>query len=1348
MHHSSTPERARAQRLVLLFLFCLAALIFCAAKISNPVNTLFLFRSAAPIAMPLQENNASQTASSDANTAQNPSAPIATRKGEDEERTKNGKTDNGSLHFFFRVHWQYSTALDHTLRLVGFATAIGSGVLPPLMTLIFGSSVDYFNDFEEGRRSGDDLNDKMTANALWLLYLFIGRLVLVYVHSTCFGIVGIRVTSAFRLDFVRSLIRQDVSYIDSCSSGTVSSTIANNADMVENSSTEKVGSLVQNLSMFIAAFVVAFTQQWKLTFVTATTLPVLFIGYGITFGLDAKIEAEIMEIYNQAAGLVQEALGSVRIVTAFDASAKLSRKYDAPLARAQALGFQKGPVIGGQWSVEFFTTYCAYALAWYYGIKLLNRGEAGEGGQIISVLLAVLLGTTAASNVAPGFGDFAKASAAAQGMFAIIDHESEIDALDDSGKQPPQCDGSIELRNIGFAYPSRPSEQVLRDVSLTFEAGKVTALVGSSGSGKSTIVGLIERWFDPTCGNIFLDGHDVAELNLGWLRGHIGLVQQEPVLFSDTIYNNVAHGLYRTPMEKLPESEKRELVRQACLQAFADDFIQELPQKYDTKVGEGGALLSGGQKQRVAIARSIISDPQILLLDEATSALDPEAESKVQASLDNVSKRRTTILIAHKLATVQKADKIVVLNRGQVIEQGTHDQLLNRGGAYHELVNAQTLDTGTENFPTPLTTAVSVASVAEKSSSRQPVEPKRTVAVQDDGEKADENAHEDQDISRKLSLVKVLLTIFRQQRTAWPLFFFGIVCSTIGGGMFPGQAVLFGYSITTLQIPPGEYLVSRGSFWALMYFVFSLGILVCYLGVGFFWTMASSHASRFYRREYLDAMLRQDVSFFDVRGHGAAEMTSRLSLHPEAIRNMVNTNMALIIIIFVDVMSTSVLAIAVAWKFGLVVVAVGMPTLFCAGYFRLRLEMANHDRLKDMYLECARFASEAMSSIRTVSSLTLEQKVLDSFQSRLDECSRRELRGKMVTMLVHAFSESVSLAVTSLAFWYGGKLLSQGEYALRDFFIAFMAVLIGSQTAGILFGFSSDVSKAHAAANHIIALRESRPPINTSTGRIVATTRSEKAPVIEFQNVNFAYASRPDHNVLKGLNLRIQKGQSIGIVGASGCGKSTIIALLERFYDVTSGQLLVGGIPLSELDVHHHRSNIGLVSQDTMLFQGTIRENVLLGLHDNEKDEATANERVERACRSANMHEFILSLPEGYSTNVGNRGIALSGGQRQRLAIARALIREPDLLLFDEATSALDTANEALVQQAIESVARERPERTTIAVAHRLSTIKRCDCIFVLHDGQVDDKGTHEELVGRRGRYYAMVMAQSLDRET
>ncbi|GKT93660.1 LOW QUALITY PROTEIN: ABC transporter [Colletotrichum tofieldiae] len=890
--------------------------------------------------------------------------------GQKKAKSDDGKTKKpGTLHYFFRVHWSYSTLLDHNLRLLGLIAAIGAGILPPIMTIVFGSSVNSFNEHETGEISGSELYRGMSQNALWLLYLFIGRFFLVYIHSTCFGLVGIRITKAFRIDFIRSMIRQDISFIDNLSPGTVSSTISNSADMVENGSTEKVGSLIQNISMFIAAFAVAFTQQWKLTLVTATTLPVLFIGFKITFGLDAKIEAEILHIYNRAGGLVEEALGTIRVVTAFNVRGRLSRKYDESLAAAQKLGFRKGPIIGIQWSVEFFTIYCAYALAWFYGIKLLNDGSIAGGGQIISVLLAVLLGTSAASNVAPGFGDFAKASAAAQGMFEMIDRKSDIDPLADTGDRPPKFNSSVELRNVSFAYPSRPSVPVLNNPGV--RSWQSYGIGWCLWVWKKYHRGLVERWFDPTSGTIHVGGHNVADLHLRWLRGQIGLVQQEPVLFRDTIYNNVVHGLYGSPMDDLPEPEKRELVRQACIQAFADDFIQELPQKYDTKVGDRGALLSGGQKQRIAIARSVISNPPILLLDEATSALDPTAERKVQASLDNVSKSRTTIMIAHKLSTVQKADKIVVLSRGEVIEQGSHQQLLDLG----------------------------------------------------------------------------------------------------------------------------------------------------------------------------------------------------------------------------------------------------------------------------------------------------------------------------------------------------------------------------------------DVAKAHSAANHILDLRASQPPINTSTGIKALPASGEESAIIELRDVTFAYPSRPDHLALNNLNLKIGKGQSVGIVGASGCGKSTIIGLLERFYDVTSGQLLIEGRQLQDLDVHHHRSRVGLVSQETMLFQGSISDNILLGLPDDEAIAPNAHERVERACRSANMHDFISSLPEGYATDIGNRGVALSGGQRQRLAIARALIREPDILLFDEATSALDTANEALVQAAIEAVTREKPGRTTIAVAHRLSTIQRCDRIFVLHKGQVVEEGTHHELFHRRGQYYEMVLAQSLDRE-
>lgn len=284
-----------------------------------------------------------------------------------------------------------------------------------------------------------------------------------------------------------------------------------------------------------------------------------------------------------------------------------------------------------------------------------------------------------------------------------------------------------------------------------------------------------------------------------------------------------------------------------------------------------------------------------------------------------------------------------------------------------------------------------------------------------------------------------------------------------------------------------------------------------------------------------------------------------------------------------------------------------------------------------------------------------------------------------------------------------------------------------------------DTTKAHAAANQILHLRTQKPPINSSTG--IQISSNDTGIAIEFQNVRFSYPNRPEHPVLRNLNLKIHHGQTIGIVGASGCGKTTIITLLERFYDINSGQILIHGQPLSSLDVKSYRATAGLVSQDTMLYQGSIRENILLGMPD---DGAVSEETLVEACRSANIHTFIASLPEGYDTDAGSRGLALSGGQRQRIAIARALVRNPTILLLDEATSALDSQSEKVVQRALETAAKGR---TTVAVAHRLSTVRGADCIFVLDNGRVVESGTHGDLVKRRGRYWEMVLAQSLDRE-
>jgi len=497
-------------------------------------------------------------------------------------------------------------------------------------------------------------------------------------------------------------------------------------------------------------------------------------------------------------------------------------------------------------------------------------------------------------------------------------------------------------------------------------------------------------------------------------------------------------------MDQLPEIEKRELVRQACIQAHADEFIQELPDKYDTKVGDRGGFLSGGQKQRVAIARSVISNPRILLLDEATSALDPTAERYVQAALDNVSKSRTTIMIAHKLSTVQKADKIIVMNRGRVMEQGSHHDLLMMQGAYYALVNAQNLS---------IQSTEAHAGDEKTTAQEDGLELQKATTEASLVHTARSELKSDDDVSRKFSLARCIWIIFKEQRHLWPFFLGGFVASIGAGGVFPAQAVVFSRSILVFELPRSK-LRDRGDFWALMYFVMGLGVLVCYASLGLLFTVAAFYATRFYRSEYFAAMLRQDIAFFDIEGHSAGAMTSRLSTDPQRLQDLISANFGLILIVIVNLLGSCTLALAVGWRLALVVIFGCIPPLFFAGFTRMRLEMTSQDRTSKIYHESARFASEAVGAIRTVSSLTLEEKVLQKYGEKLASTSKKDLRHAAVSMVLFGLSDSLDLGAAGLGFWYGGKLLSEGKYDVETFFTVFIAIIMGGQAAGFLFGFT------------------------------------------------------------------------------------------------------------------------------------------------------------------------------------------------------------------------------------------------------------------------------------------------------
>ncbi|KAK9670872.1 hypothetical protein K7432_017328 [Basidiobolus ranarum] len=406
-----------------------------------------------------------------------------------------------------------------------------------------------------------------------------------------------------------------------------------------------------------------------------------------------------------------------------------------------------------------------------------------------------------------------------------------------------------------------------------------------------------------------------------------------------------------------------------------------------------------------------------------------------------------------------------------------------------------------------------------------------------------------------------------------------------------------------------------------------------------------------------------------------------------------------------------------------------------AGVIRMKMMNGYQAQQKIAYEHSAQLACEAASAVRTVASLTREDDVSRMYHLELEGPVQAGVRNAFGSSFIFALSQAIVFLVNALGFWYGGKLMASGEYDMQKFFVIFMAIVFGAQSAGNIFSFVPDISKATSAASNIINLLDRKPLIDVSAneGENISSVEGR----VTYKNVHFRYPTRPGVAVLRGLDLDILPGQYAALVGPSGCGKSTVIGLTERFYDALSGNVMIDGKDVRQININDLRKHVALVGQEPTLYDMTIKENICFGL----VERVPSQSEVEQAARDANIHDFIVALPKGYDTPLGSKGSQLSGGQKQRIAIARALIRNPKILLLDEATSALDAESEKVVQTALDNASKGR---TTIAVAHRLSTIQKADVIYVFKGGVVNERGTHEELMSLRGQYYELVMQQDL----
>ncbi|KAJ9187945.1 hypothetical protein P3X46_003353 [Hevea brasiliensis] len=1236
--------------------------------------------------------------------------------------------------------FSFADSTDVLLMITGTVGAIGNGVSMPLMSLLLGQMIDSFG----GNQSDKDIVNIVSKVSLKYVYLAVGAGAAAFLQVTCWMVTGERQAARIRSYYLKTILRQDIAFFDKeTNTGEVVGRMSGDTVLIQDAMGEKVGKFLQLMATFIGGFVIAFVKGWMLALVMLSAIPLLVLAGATVSILISRMATRGQNAYAEAATVVEQTIGSIRTVASFTGEKRAISVYNKYLQIAYKSGAHEGFASGVGIGIVMLVVFSSYAMAVWFGAKMiLEKGYSG--GQVINVIVAVLTGSMSLGQTSPCMSAFASGQAAAYKMFETIDRKPEIDAYDTSGRVLDDIHGDIELKDVYFSYPARPDEEIFSGFSLSIPSGTTAALVGHSGSGKSTVISLIERFYDPKSGEILIDGINLKEFQLKWIRGKIGLVSQEPVLFSSSIKDNIAYGKDGATIEE---------IRAAAELANAAKFIDKLPQGLDTMVGEHGTQLSGGQKQRIAIARAILKDPRILLLDEATSALDAESERVVQEALDRIMVNRTTVIVAHRLTTVRNADMIAVIHRGKMVEKGTHSELLeDPDGAYTQLIRLQEVNKETEQAPQDYSRSEISMESFRQSSQRRSL--RRSISRGSSrnsshhslslsfglptGFNGPENDLADvEDFPSKEQIPEVpIRRLAYLNKPELPVLIVGTIAASINGTILPIYGILISKAIKTFFEPPHE-LRKDSKFWALMFTTLGLASFVVHPFRTYFFSVAGSKLIQRIRSMCFEKVVHMEIGWFDEPEHSSGAIGARLSTDAATVRALVGDALAQMVQNIATAVAAMVIAFTASWQLAFIILAL-IPLIGVNGVVQVKFMKGFSADAKMMYEEASQVANDAVGSIRTVASFCAEEKVMQLYEKKCEGPMWTGVRLGLISGIGFGLSSFFLFCFYATSFYAGARLVEGGHITFADVFQVFFALTMAAVGISQSSSIGTDSTKAKAAAASVFAIIDRKSKIDPSdeSGTTIENVRGE----IELHHVSFKYPSRPDIQIFRDLSLTIRSGKTVALVGESGSGKSTVIALLQRFYDPDSGHITLDGIEIQKLQLRWLRQQMGLVSQEPVLFNDTIRANIAYG----KEGDATEAEII-AAAELANAHKFISGLQQGYEAAVGERGVQLSGGQKQRVAIARAIVKSPKILLLDEATSALDAESERVVQDALDRV---MVNRTTVVVAHRLSTIKNADVIAVVKNGVIVEKGRHETLINIKDGFYASLVALHMSAQT
>ena len=1101
--------------------------------------------------------------------------------------------------------FRFATTTDRIMMLIGTIGAAVGGAAMPVFALLLG---DVTTSFAPGH-SGKEIFDAAAQICWEFLVVGAGSWLVCYFGYAFWNIAGDRQSIEIRKRYFRSLLSQEIAFYDSVNPNELATKIAEECFNIQQGIGEKVATFANNIGTLISGFLIGYIKGWQLALVLTGFLPIIGIAGSFFVYSMQKLTTINNEAYGRSGAISEEALNAIRTIVSLGGQAKESKRYKKVLEGNTSNIIKYSILAGCSIGFFFMAMFGIYALGFYVSAVFIQHqvyNPVSKGpylvGDVLTVFFSILMASFAPGQVAPCVKAFAIAKVSAAKAYRIIDKKSLISIEDPSGLKPAHIEGNIRFNDVSFAYPLKADRQILKGITFDIRKNEKTAFVGESGCGKTTSMQLIERFYDLVDGNgsITLDGNELKKLNLKWMRENIGYVGQEPVLFATSIKENLLMAKENATDEQVWEALKR---------ANASDFVQSLPKKLDTFVGTNGAQLSGGQKQRLAIARAILKNPKILLLDEATSALDRKNEREIQKTLDEISQGRTTIVIAHRLSTIINADHIIVFDQGKVVEEGRHEELVEKRGRYYALqhlqLQAEDKEKAKQEVGKNETAKIGLEATGEKpeikvstpsGENAKKLQDTKIEVVADEsshsGEPGEQNKNKavphGKGKKKEMSMTEIVSRLMRFSKKDIHLILIGIIAALAHGCVNPFIAILLSNMIQVLAVPSDPDFMSDASIYSILFLVCAIVAFVSMAIQMSCFNVVAERLARKVRGEVFDKYVRMPIGWFDEPQNSPGALGSKLSTDATLLNTLTGSVFGSYVQAVSCFVTGMIIAFIASWKLTLVGLALS-PLIVISGYIRTKFQNSFLNENDEAFQESAAFVSETVNNMRTVASFGNEAKIMANYSQKLSLPLNNSVVNGHKSGLAFGFGQFMLFFVYAFVFLVAGAFMRDGGLGFKDLFQSVMSIMFAAFGTSNALAFAPDVGSAKAAAISVFKIFDTKPAID-----IDDPSQNVRTPIrgdIEFRNVTFKYPSREKH-VFKNFNLKINASTKVAMVGPSGCGKSTVLALLQRFYDVDQGEVLIDGVNIKRYDLRHLRESYGVVSQEPVLFNGTIEYNI------------------------------------------------------------------------------------------------------------------------------------------------------------